>query len=1202
MTFRPQMQQLIEGAKSGAKKQHTPVESPDSIASIDYIKILLALGEGEWEGGVTERDIYLNNTPLANEDGTLNFPNVKWEFRPGTIDQDYIQGIPSIDNEVEQNVELKFATPFTYSATNQDLSALRVRIQFESLYAYKDNGDMVGTKVEYAIDLATGSGSFQQVHQGMVDDKTTTTYSRSIRIDLPPFQAGGWRLRVRRLTPDSTSPSKLGNATRIASVAEVIDAKMAYPNTALLFVQFDASMFSSTPQISVLAKGRKVRVPSNYNPETRTYNGAWDGTFVYKYTSNPVWHWYDIVLNRRFGLGRRIDATMVNKWSLYRISQYCDQPVSNGLGGTEPRFTCNVYMQSQQEAWNVLRDISAIFRGMTYWDGSSMVLDADMPADVVYTFSPSNVKPSEAGQYFEYTSSAWKDRYTLSIVRWDNPATGYQTQPKPVPNTKAQIRYGVRQTELSAIGCTSESEAQRRGEWTNLTSFYETNIISFTTGVEGRGLAPGKIIAVADPALAGQPLGGRVVSVAGRVITIDRDATISAGDVLRVNLPSGISQERSIVSVNGRAISVVASFTETPVAEAQWSVDRVDLKTQKYRIITIEKADGNDRKITAVQHNQSKFDAVDSGAKIDVPPVTSIPAASLESPQVTVAQNIFTAQGLAVTTMTISWTAVKGAVRYEVEWKRDSGNWVRLGIVNGTSVDVESVYAGNYIARVRAISAMEVYSMWGTSLSTALQGKTNPPPFLAALFADSEIFGIKLRWLFPEGAEDTAYTELQVAEAQDEEGAQSMGLFAYPTNQFTMSGLAGGVIRWFRGRLQDRSGNVGEWSNWVRGMSSANAEIILEYLLGQITESQLGEDLLAQIQKIPGLEDAINNIRNTLEYDPTLAYIKGAIVRFETKLYQAQKDVPADTDGTGAYNPTKPEYWKDVGDIIETANAMATRLETVETSVKEIDGKVTAAVEKTNQMFAQVTPDLAGDDEWYAGDTDITAGNISIQSVMADADMALSSRMDSMTATFNTATSQNYAAILEESTARTTALNALAARTTTLEAKVGDDLDTLRAQVETTSKAVASLNGKASASVVTKVNITANGQHYAAGFAVGLDYAGGELTSQFLVLAQRFAVLNGTDAATATAPFVVQNGQVFINQAFIGNGWITNAMIGNIIQSDTYIPGQQGWAINKSGGFELNGNVPGLGRVQITNNVIQVWYPNGILACRMGIW
>ncbi|RBP66478.1 putative tail protein [Brenneria salicis ATCC 15712 = DSM 30166] len=446
------MQAVIEGKKGGSSNARTPVESPDSIQSTSYAKILLALGEGEFAGGLDGTRIFLDGTPITNANGNANFSGVTWEFRPGTPDQSYIPGFPGVENEITVNTELTSQTAWVRSLTNTQLSAARLRFSWSTLQQQLDNVDVVGYRIEYAIDVATDGGSYQELLRTAVDGKTTTTYERSHRIDLPNASTG-WQIRVRRITPNSTS-NRIADRMVIEAITEVIDAKLRYPETALLFIQFDASQFQNIPVISCEPDGRIIRIPSNYDPLARTYSGTWDGTFKWAWTNNPAWIYYDIQISERFGLGQRIkvENLAITKWTLYQIAQYCDQLVPDGRGGsgTEPRFLCDVYIQSQEEAWTVINDLAAIFRGATFWANNQMNVIADMPRDIDYIVTRANVKDGK----FTYSNASEKTHYSTAMVAWSDPANGYQDAVEAVSDNKLIRRYGIKQADITAIGCT----------------------------------------------------------------------------------------------------------------------------------------------------------------------------------------------------------------------------------------------------------------------------------------------------------------------------------------------------------------------------------------------------------------------------------------------------------------------------------------------------------------------------------------------------------------------------------------------------------------------------------------------------------------------------------------------------------------------------------------------------------------------------
>lgn len=882
----------LRGAKKGGGSARQPIEATDSLHSTSYARVLDLLSEGEISGLVNGlQSIYLNNTPLQNADGSLNFTGVQVDVRTGTQYQDPVPGFPASESTQSVGVPLKASTAWTHAVSNTQLSAVRVTLGVQGLSQTDlTNGDMSGYRVEYAIELATDGGAFAQVLAGAFDGKTRNTYTRTHRIDLPRA-ASGWTVRVRRTTPDSTS-SAVSDSTFVESVTDVIDGRLRHPMSALVGVSLDAAQFNAVPARAYHARGRIIRVPSNYDAAARIYTGVWDGTFQLAYSNNPAWVFFDIVGNDRYGLGRRIPAGWLDKWALYQIGQYCDEMVPNGRGGTESRFVCNAYLQQRADAYRVLQDLASVFRGMAYWASGAAVAVADMPRDPVYTYTAANVVDGR----FTYTGAGLRTRYTVALVSWNDPSDMGRAKIEVVEDRDGIARYGLRQIEVTAFACSSQGQAQRMGKWLLLTSRMETRNVSFSVGLDGAIAAPGQVIRVADPTLAGRRIGGRIRAATATKVTVDAELGVRPGDRLTVILPSGVAQTRTVSDATGVAltvdgttitvdsteltadlvglpgtvlhITVTQPYSATPEPEAVWTLESERLAAQTFRVVSVTEGEGLTFDINAVQHEAGKFDAVDHGTRIQRAPVSVIPP-SVQPAPASVAISAFSvvAQGIASQSAVISWPTVDKAVAYEVEWRRNNSQWVKVPRTGSASVEIDNIYAGAYLARVRAVNALDIPSAWATSVETQLDGILAPPPVVTSLTAAGLVFGIRIDWGLPTGPSIIERTELWYSQTSDRAQAIKLGDFAYPQNTHTMMGLAAGAGFYFWARLVDKNGMQGDWhpaGAGVRGQASSSASDILAYLKDQITETQLAQALLERIDAAGDSQVQIDAITSAL--------------------------------------------------------------------------------------------------------------------------------------------------------------------------------------------------------------------------------------------------------------------------------------------------------------------------------------------------
>ncbi|EDV5788364.1 host specificity protein J [Salmonella enterica] len=909
--------EAITGAKGGSQKQHTPVEQPDSAQSMARCRMLLALGEGEFAGGLDATRIFLDGTPLGNPDGTMNFEHVSWDFRHGTQTQTPIPGFPAVENETTVGVSLTKATPWTRALSNTQIDAVLVRIGIPGLQQQENDGDIVGTTVQHHIDLAVDGGAYSTVMTKTVTEKLSSLYELTHRINLPKASTG-WQIRVVRDTDDSTS-QMLQNKTQVQAITEVIDARLRYPHTALLYVSFNAKSFNNIPKISCMPKGRIIRIPTNYDPIARTYSGTWDGTFKWGWTNNPAWIWFDVLTEPRFGIGRRVTPEMLDKWELYRIAQRCDQKVPDGKGGsgTEPRFMFDVYIQSQADAWQVIKDIAAGFNGMTFWGNNMFNVVSDMPADT--TKLQILTRASVVGKPV-YSSGSEKNRFSSALINFSDPDNHYQDRTTAVMFPELVKQFKFKQTQITAIGCTRESEAQRRGGWAVYSNSLD-RIITLQTGLDGFVFVPGTVFAFADERLSGRVYGGRITGYnAGlKAVTTDRGTSAVAGDTLMIRTQGGTVESRVIQAVNGTQLIVSTPFTAAPLPNAVFVIDAGQLRLQYFRVTNLKFDDEeNTFTITGAEYNASKYDAVDNNARLDTPPISLIPTGLVNQPtNIMVSSYDAVRQGQRVATLTATWDAPvdkdgklqSDVIAYRAQWKRGNNEWVNVPETGLRNIEVPSIFEGDYLVRVRAINSGGASSLWATSALTHLTGRTGEVPKPIGLRTTAINWGIQVDWSFPVDTGDTLQTELQYSVNGNGDNPLLLAGVPYPQHTYTQLGLKAGVEFWYRARLVDRIGNQSDWTDWVRGMSNDNADDYLGDIADDFLTSADGERLTGDIDtNIEGiLQNALAN-HGTVEHQwaqygevradilvvkTTIAEVDKAMAEMSTQVQAQFNDVTA---------------------------------------------------------------------------------------------------------------------------------------------------------------------------------------------------------------------------------------------------------------------------------------------------------------------
>ncbi|QGF21243.1 tail protein [Citrobacter phage HCF1] len=774
------------GAKGGSSKPKAPYEMEDNLISIDKIKILLAVSDGEVDPSFSLMNLYLDDVPVQSSNGILNYPELRLNLGR------------------EHNIKI----------TLKDSPIPQAKLHMARGVKAESDGDQVGVRVEYAVDMAVDGGAYSEYMVDVIDGKTTSGYDRSRRIDLPAFNTQVL-LRIRRVTPDSQSGNVV-DAIQLQSYAEVIDAKFRYPLTGLVYVEFDSKLFpNQIPNISIKKKWKLINVPVNYDP----------------------FHAHTPARGMEYGRKRGVITPL----------SFCTT-VPNGKGGTEPRYLCDVVIQSQIEAYQLIRDICSIFRGMSFWNGESLSIVIDKPRNPSYIFTNENV----IGGEFTYTFASEKSMYTQCNVTFDDAQNFYAQDVEGVFDPEMTLRFGHNPTAITAIGCTRRSEANRRGRWILKTNVRSTTV-NFATGLEGMIPTIGDVIIVADnfwSSALTMNLSGRVMEVSGLQVFLPFKVDARAGDRIIVNKPDGAPVGRTIASVtpDGKTITLNTTFGFDVQPDSIFAIERTDLAQQQYVVTEIKRGDGEEEftySITAVEYDPNKYDEIDYGVNIDDRPTSIVQPDILPAPEnVKVSSYSRIVQGMSVETMRVTRDKVEYATLYEMQWRKDNGNWNNTPQTASKEIEVEGIYAGNYHVRVRSVSSNGSSSGWSKIVSVHLKGKVGEPGAPINMTAsDNEVFGIRVKWGMPEGSGDTAYIELHRAPNSAEghpieDQATLLTLVPYPQYEYWHSILPAGQVIWYKARAIDRIGNVSQWTDFVRGMSSVDTSIITDHIKVDIENSE----------------------------------------------------------------------------------------------------------------------------------------------------------------------------------------------------------------------------------------------------------------------------------------------------------------------------------------------------------------------------
>lgn len=820
------------GGKSGGG-QRTPYEAPNSLSSAQSLRIIDAVSEGVVSGFANGDDapfksVYFDDTPVQNSDGSYNFNGVTGYFQRGEQDQSYVPGFDASERTVAVSAAVKQNQPMVRAVTDELVSRLRITVAVERNAQVEDNGDTVPADTLMRVELINSNG-VQASNQVRFNEKSSGTYYQDVEFDVVPQVP--FNIRVFRISPDSKT-DKVSNNTYFSSYVEIVDAKLSYPHTAFAALSIDSAQFGN--QIlrrNYLMKGRLVKVPSNYNPETRQYTGGtWDGSFKTAWTNNPAWVFYDVLTQPRFStLARRLNVADIDKWSLYQIGKYCDEPVDDGFGGKEPRFVCNAYITDLMQAGEFLNNLASVFTGLPVWNGQqvSVVMDAD--ADPVAQYTNANVKDG----LFNYAGAALKSIHTAVHVQYIDKYDGYRAKTEYVADNEAIARYGLNIKQITAFGCDSRGQAARFGAWTLQTELRQQNAVTFEIGREGLKHLPYDIVQIMDNQYAGAELSGRVAAISGNVLTLDRPVSDAVGALVFYS-ECGSLKSAKITAAAGNKVTLER---EVPLQAGDTWVLSGKVKPRLYRAIGIkENTDAGTYTVTALLHDPKKYAAVDSFAHFD----HEITTLHNTAPVLTDA-SVNTDGG----TVVVTWDnmAANGQVlTYDIKIYRNNSLYRHIPDAQTAEIRLENLPNGNYRAEIRGRNARGVLSaplVKAWSIDYTVTGLRTTPKTLS----------VTVDWVLPQTVVSDLVFELWYSKTNNLQTATKLASLAYPQNSYTLTGVGVADVYYFWVRIRDIAGNTGEFTAAVQGRADNNPAPIVQQIQGAIGKSALSRELIDTLNR-----------------------------------------------------------------------------------------------------------------------------------------------------------------------------------------------------------------------------------------------------------------------------------------------------------------------------------------------------------------
>ncbi|EPL5522488.1 phage tail tip fiber protein [Klebsiella pneumoniae] len=947
---------LIAGAggKKSSGSSRTPVEADDTVNSRAMASILDLLGEGVVGGLINgAKSIFIDGVALENEDGSFNYSGVTWDFRDGSQDQSPMPGFDFVETPKAVNTQLKTTNAVTVAIDNDDADRVRVIMKFPSLRSIdKKTGDTNGTSVQFKFQLANGNGSFYDViatgessSDVTLTAKKTGVYYRSYEIQLPkPGRA--YKVRVLRLSADSND-QYLFNDTWVDSIGEIVDTPMNYPNSVLVGLKVNSEQFgSSMPSRSYLIRGLKIRVPSNYDENTNTYNGVWDGTFKLLSSSNPAWILFDLLTNARYGLGKFVSESMIDLGQFYQIGRYCDEEVDDGFGGKEKRFAINTQITSRQDAYRLIQDIAGAFRGMVFWAGGMVNIMQDSPSDPVMLFTNANVKDG----LFTYKGSARKDRPSVALITYNNKQDGYKQNVEYVEDQEAMARYGERKTEAVAFGCTSRGQAHRVGLWLLYTARMESDMITFTAGLDASFLMPGETVLIQNKYRAGKRNSGRIVSFTKNSITLDAPVSLKkSGSFIRIINQEGKIVERDINETGDNITKVTfktaLATADQPVANGVWTITEPDLVPMRARVVAIAQGETpGSFDITVVQNNASKYQAIDNGATL-VPENTTVldPTYSKPSNLVISEGTYLSSPGNLSVKLMLAWEGK--SPEYWVSWRRsDEGNVSNWQSARATEEQYEIVNVaenGRYDFQLYSVS----FGGKKSEIITAVyqvKGTMTPPGAPTSLAAVGDYRNVVLNWVNPDSV-DLAQINVYASKTNKLDTATLIAQAA--TTTFTHAGLGDNETWYYWIRAVNKRGMVGQPNSNLG--TEATTRDVLSFLKDKITSSELGKELLDEIDSKAtqeAVDNAIGEVQNS---------VNESIQQVENDLAQTSSEIKAQVDSVNqSLKENIDTVNQTIVDNIDTVN------QTINTNISNVNSQIEAAKQSIKDGDAALSQEI----------------------------------------------------------------------------------------------------------------------------------------------------------------------------------------------------------------------------------------------------